>query len=461
MTAKWKQWEGKVADGKFLLRQFLGDSDQSAVFLTERGPQKQQAAIKLISANPKNMELQLSRWKSAEDLSHPHLLSLFEMGRCSLDETELLYLVMEYAEENLAQILPQRPLTPAESQDMLPPVLDALAYLHSKGFVHGHLKPGNILAVSDQLKISSDGLCRVGELGTDLGKSDIYMPPEIASGGMTSSSDIWALGATLVEVLTQHPPTWEKASQTEPVVPKTIPEPFLDIANRCLLRNPQHRWTVAEIAARLRPAPPVAQKQTSAKPPSVSVKRRYMVPLVAAGILLLVLLIAPRVLNRQSGNPQGNSVASAPQNEQPEPKQTQATRSTKKNKMRTGKEQSGTAASPALPSSEAGRTSTAGQVQGSVVQQVLPDVLQSARDTIQGRIRVSVKVMVDPSGNVAGTTLDSAGPSKYFARLALQAAQRWKFAPAKVDGQGVPSEWILRFEFQKTATNVYPVLKTR
>ena len=69
--------------------------------------------------------------------------------------------------------------------------------------------------------------------------------------------------------------------------------------------------------------------------------------------------------------------------------------------------------------------------------------------------------MVDPSGNVAGTTLDSAGPSKYFARLALQAAQRWKFAPAKVDGQGVPSEWILRFEFQKTATNVYPVLKTR
>ena len=75
-----------------------------------------------------------------------------------MGQVRLLYVVMEYAEENLSEILPQRPLSSAEARDMLPPVLDALAYLHGKGFVQGRLKPSNIMAVADQVKLSSDGL---------------------------------------------------------------------------------------------------------------------------------------------------------------------------------------------------------------------------------------------------------------------------------------------------------------
>ena len=66
---------------------------------------------------------------------------------------------------------------------------------------------------------------------------------------------------------------------------------------------------------------------------------------------------------------------------------------------------------------------------------------------------MSVKVNVDRSGNVEDAELDSRGPSKYFARAALQAAQDWKFKPAMVDGQGVLSTWILRFEFTRSGTN--------
>jgi len=102
------------------------------------------------------------------------------------------------------------------------------------------------------------------------------------------------------------------------------------------------------------------------------------------------------------------------------------------------------------------KTPPGGLVRGEVLQRDLADVPQKARDTIRGTVRVSVRVAVDPSGGVVGATFDSPGPSKYFANLALQAARRWEFAPAKVDGRYVPSEWILRFKFRRTATKVIP-----
>ncbi len=41
-------------------------------------------------------------------------------------------------------------------------VIDALTYLHGQGLAHTRIKPGNILATGDQLKISSDTLCEIG-----------------------------------------------------------------------------------------------------------------------------------------------------------------------------------------------------------------------------------------------------------------------------------------------------------
>ncbi len=73
---------------------------------------------------------------------------------------------------------------------------------------------------------------------------------------------------------------------------------------------------------------------------------------------------------------------------------------------------------------------------------------------------VSVRLRVDPLGSVVGAEFDSPGPSKYFANLSMQAAQRWKFQPTQVDGRNVPSEWILRFEYTRTATKVVPVRGT-
>ena len=99
-------------------------------------------------------------------------------------------------------------------------------------------------------------------------------------------------------------------------------------------------------------------------------------------------------------------------------------------------------------------------VPGQDVHQVLPEVPRKALDTIQGTIRVRVKVRADPSGSVVVVSLDSPGPSRYFAELALQAARRWKFSPAR-NSQDVSREWILQFEFAKGATRVSPVYIAR
>ena len=422
MTEAWKQWEGQTVNGKFPLLQYLGGSDHSAVFLTDFGQEHQRAAIKLIPTNPDDAALQLSQLELAAKLSHPHLIRLFQTGQCQLADTCLLYIVMEYAQENLSQILPHRPLTPAESKDMLAPVLDVLADIHSKGFVHGHIKPANILAVDDQLKLSSDGLSRIGESRGGPATPSVYGPPEATSAGMSPAGDVWSLGVTLVESLTQRLPVWEATTaHEEPLVPETLPAPFLDIARHCLRQDPRQRLTVANIKARLIPASPVPHERTL-RPPRSPAGWRYTVPIASGVVVLLAMLVGLRLIRNRPELPQTPPSAF----ERPDSK-----------------------------------TTTGGLVQGVVINQVVPDVPAKAKDTIQGTIKVVVRVNVDPSGSVTGAVFDSPGPSKYFANLALQAARRWKFSPAKIDGRNVSSEWILRFQFERTGTKVLPARVAR
>jgi len=87
---------------------------------------------------------------------------------------------------------------------------------------------------------------------------------------------------------------------------------------------------------------------------------------------------------------------------------------------------------------------------------VLPEPSSKAQATIHGKVRVGVKVQVDATGSVTGAEFAAPGPSKYFADLALQAARRWDFAPAKVDGHAVPSQWLIVFHFTPAGPKVFP-----
>jgi TonB family protein len=342
--------QGEVVDGKYHLRQYLGGSDHGAVFLTEYGnlrPQK--AAIKLVRVRPGNAELQLSRWRLAANLAHPHLVRIFDMGRCEVENSAMLYVVMELADENLAEIIPERALTPDETRDMLAPVLDALAYMHSRGFVHGHVKPSNIMAVGEELKLSSDGICRLADAIDSQSAPGVYDPPEGARNGAAPAGDVWSLGVTLVEVLTQQPPAWNPAERKEPSLPAALPEAFEDIARHCLRREPKSRWTAPDVADHL-PRTPIAapvrtapiatpavqtvqaakaapaksapvhaapaqsapveaatQEKTEEKTPMA---HRYVIGAIAFGVTLFAIIAGPRFF-RQQPAAQGTSVAEA------------------------------------------------------------------------------------------------------------------------------------------------------
>ena len=300
MSEAWKQWEGRVVDGKFPLRQYLGGSEHSAVFLTERSDPPQKAAIKFIQVDASAAELQLSRWKRIAQLSHPHLLRLFECGRCRIGDFNLLFVVMEHANENLGEFLPQRPLTPAETRDVLVPALEGLGYAHRENFVHGHIQPSNILAIDDQLKLSSDTLSPVsapkadekdgapkvaagedpaaeggGVIGSSatLRRPSPHCAPEAVKGVASTQSDIWSLGVTIIEALTQRAPALDNSSRRDPELPETLPSLFLEIVRNCLRRDPQARWTVAQIQQRLNPNAAPQPAQTTPATQTVPVVR--------------------------------------------------------------------------------------------------------------------------------------------------------------------------------------------
>jgi TonB family protein len=473
MSGAWKEWEGQTVQGEFPLLKYMGGSSHSAVFLTERAAQEpRKAAIKLVRADPQNAELELSRWGRASNLSHPNLIRIFQTGRCQLGGEDLLYILMEYADESLSTILPQRPLTPEEVREMLPLILDGLVCVHRHGFVHGRLKPANILATGDQLKLSSDGLCRMGEPRGGREKHTAYDPPEGASGRSTPAGDIWSLGITLVEALTQHLPVSAGTGYAGPVLPETLPAPFLDIVRGCLRRDPQRRFTVADIAVRLKPAQAVPPRQVppQAAPRRASAKPRLLVPAIVVGLALLAFVAVPWLLNRPShpqsdpavANKQSSPAApvksnvQSPSKSKPQPQvQTKpASQPEQKAAARKSGEPAPVAASPRTRPETKPRSS--GRAQGEVLKKVLPVVAQKSLDTIHGTVRVSVRVQVDPSGEVVGAEFDSPGPSKYFAEQALNAARRWKFDSPLLDGHYVRSEWLLRFHFTPSGVKVIP-----
>jgi TonB family protein len=430
----WTKWESQIVNGLFPLRRFLGRSNHSVVFLTEfRAQNLSKAAIKLVPADPALDEAQLSRWQRMAALSHPHLVRILDSGRCKLGGHPFLFVVMEYAEQTLAQILPHRPLTPDEVREMLIPTLGALAYLHRKNLVQGQLKPTNFLVVNDQLKLASDTIRPAGDPATVSVKPSVYDAPEAKNGAIEAAGDVWGLGITLVEALTQNP----AASLGE------SSDALTGAVRRCLSPNPAARPSIFDLQAQFSPvsapapapASPVPRLPAdlkalsqSAPAPSPS-KARLLVPAIAVSVIVLVAIWAGMrpFRSRPNSTPPTSSTA---QSASPQ------------------------ALSPAAASQSSGTPLSAA---AAVLHQEIPALSRGTRDSIRGQIKVAVLVTVDRAGNVIGETVENRGSSKYFARASLEAAKKWRFAPA--DSQD-SRQWLLQFEFSRSGAAGQAVPRT-
>jgi serine/threonine-protein kinase len=418
------QWQGQVVDGRFPLEQYLGGSEHQAVFLTRIPGGATKAAIKLIRATACNPDAQLAAWRRAAKLSHPHLIRIFDGGRCWLASTDLVFVVTEYAEENLGQVVPQRVLTAEEADSTLRPILDAVTYLHGQGLIHGHVRSSNVMAVHEQLKLSSDGIHAPGT-PPQKPAATVYDAPETARGQLSPAADVWSLGATLAEALTQRVPRkYDKSLKLE--------QPFADIVSHALVEDPAARWTVGDIQARLAGKKVASQTGSIAKEAATASavsapkaerqvqprEEKSRLPFVVAGIVVLAIIAVALFLMRGS-----------------------STQSTDR-----GANTQSTAVDSAQPTSAAntGNAPASPSTPGQVINRVLPTPSRSALNTIHGTIKVRVKVKLDASGNVVHAGFVTSGPSQYFARLAMQAAQQWKFAPAASN-----NEQTLLFEYNR------------
>jgi TonB family protein len=241
-----EEWEGKVVDDAFPLLEWRGGSGDAGVFLTVRQG-VQRVAIKLILAEDTEAEEYLAQWAAAKDLSHPHLAAVFESGRCTIQDVNLVYVVTELADRDLFNLLPVNALSAVEAKAIFDPVLDALSYLHSNGYVHGHVKPSNILFVDDQVKLSGDEFILADGVPLASRNPGIYDAPEVAKGQATEASDTWSVGMTLAEAITPRSRFWDASTKGQPFVPESLPEPFSSIVRDCLQPNPAERCAIADI----------------------------------------------------------------------------------------------------------------------------------------------------------------------------------------------------------------------
>ncbi len=542
MSELWKKWEGQVVDHKYQLLHYAGSTDHSVVFLCEfHEGELRQAAIKFVSADVTDQAKQIAAWKQASELTHPNLLEIYGAGVCKIDDTELLYVVLEYAEENLAQVLPNRALMAEESSEMLKTVTSVLVYLHERNLTHGHIKPSNVLAIGELLKISSDTIYPANEMREMRRERSAYDAPELPGAPCTAAADVWSLGVTLVQAFTQQPAVLPFDTEADPIIPAPVRGPFLDIAANTLKRDPALRWSSAQIAEHLNPTatamaarsmaaaavnarssaggPPVAavavpmaapsgapptsplevplskepavplSKQPLARPvrpvasqPPVweekDVKERqavvlpsYVIPLFAALLVVIALIMLPFALRRRTA-PQAN-VTKSPETEKarsraetpPAPSGSNAGAAVIIKPSTTKPTPDISAANPeqTIPitpestpavlrdqdraATSSPKNANASPDKGEALDQVMPKPSAKALGTIQGTVKVGVKVHVNPAGAVTQATLENPGPSRYFADLALKAAQQWVFTPPELSGRSVASDWLVQFQF--------------
>ncbi|MGB9075238.1 MAG: protein kinase [Terracidiphilus sp.] len=258
-------WEGRTVDGRFALLEQLGGSAKSDVFLTVRHG-VQRAAIKLINAADVDADAYLALWDEAQSLAHPHLVTIFETGRAALDDTGLVYVVMELAETNLSKVLAEAPLTPPVVRDIFNPILDALSYLHAAGVVHGHVKPSNFLQTSEGWKLAADALLDANGRREPTPMASAYDAPEIANGSIVGASDTWSVGMTLTEALTQLLPIRD-AVTGKMNVPASLPASLATVVRECLRTDPHDRCPTREISVELASIPAPAAPGVPATPP--------------------------------------------------------------------------------------------------------------------------------------------------------------------------------------------------
>lgn len=256
----------------------LGRGGMGSVMLARDEKTGRAVAIKTLLPEVAVSEQALRRFMREIDvaaaLQHPHVVSFVDRGTYN----GTIYLVTEFvAGMDAAKLADSRGgrLPYQEVVQIVTQGLDALAFAHSRGYIHRDIKDQNILVQGQwpnyNAKLTDFGLAKsftqTGMSGVtmagDVAGTFAYMPPEQIRdfANVRPSSDIYAMGMTAYSLLTgavaldisPHANVAEtvKAIFDKPIVPiqrrvPEIPPPIGQAVERALAKDPNHRWPTAE-----------------------------------------------------------------------------------------------------------------------------------------------------------------------------------------------------------------------
>jgi len=211
-------------EGRYAIERELGEGGMATVYLAEDLKHGRKVALKVLKpelAAVVGAERFLAEIKTTANLQHPHILQLFDSGEID----GYLFYVMPYVEgETLRNRIDREKQLPVdEAVALASKVAGALQHAHEHGVIHRDIKPGNILlqggepVVADfgiALAVGAAGSNRLTETGLSLG-TPYYMSPEQVTGDQTvgASTDTYALGSVLYEMLTGDPPYMGSTAQ--------------------------------------------------------------------------------------------------------------------------------------------------------------------------------------------------------------------------------------------------------
>ena len=221
-----------------------------------------------LKENPQALKNFLREAKSAAQLNHPNIVTVYDAG----EQDGRYYIAMEFVDGNtLKEIVRRRgAIASGGVLHVLVQMCEALAFAHDKKIVHRDIKTANTMWARDRkAKIMDFGLAKIVEEvrnhTTLVSGTPYYMSPEQTLGrNVDYRTDIYSLGVTIFELATGRLPFTEgnipyhhvhtpppDAREMKPDVPALLAE----IVARCLRKDPEERYqSVREILAEVRAA---------------------------------------------------------------------------------------------------------------------------------------------------------------------------------------------------------------
>ncbi len=247
--------------GKYTVVEKVGEGAMGDVYKAHDPTLHRYVAIKTINqandADPDHRKRFLREARSAAQLIHPNIVTVFDFG----EDQGRFFMAMELLEgtdlKNMIQ--KQNPLALGEKLRIMEQVCEGVGHAHAKGIVHRDLKPGNIHVQPDgQVKIMDFGLARVAssditKTGLVMGTPNYMSPEQVQAQDVDSRSDVFSLGAVFYEILSNHKPfeadsmhaTLYKVAQAErePITKyaPNLPFPIIRVLDTALSRDPAQR----------------------------------------------------------------------------------------------------------------------------------------------------------------------------------------------------------------------------